>query len=70
MVLSISDSIVFLDYLQVATAVVVPRELLPHIDIALIFFLHSGPLGVLVSDGKQNTVQSDARGRENCCTIR
>ena len=34
-----------------------------------IIFSYSGPLGILGSDGKQNTTKSGARRRENCCTF-
>ena len=48
----------FPDYLEVAPAVVVSRGVVktpPYIDIVLIFFSYSGPLGILGSDRKQNT---------------
>ena len=33
------------------------------------FVSYSGPSGILGSDGKQNSAQAGARGRENCCTF-
>ena len=34
-----------------------------------IFFSYSGPLGLWGSDGKQNTAEVGAKGREHCCTF-
>ena len=59
----------FPDYLEVTTAVVVPRgvgKTSPYIDIVLILIR---PLGILSSDGEQNTSKAGARGSENCCTF-
>ena len=50
---SISEGFVFLDYLEVATTVVVPRgvgKISPRTDI----FSYSGHSGMLGFDGKQN----------------
>ena len=53
-VLSISKGSVFPGYLEVATAVIVSmrswQNFSPCIDIALIFFLYSGPSGILGED--------------------
>ena len=42
------------------------RKLKTCIDIELICFSYSGPLGTMGSDQKQNTALAGARGRENC----
>ena len=37
-----------------------------HASILCWYFSYSGP-GILGYDGKKNTAQASARGRENCC---
>ena len=32
-------------------------------------FSYSDPLGILGSEGKQNTAKAGAKGREICCTF-
>ena len=58
-VISISEGSFFPDYLEEATTVVVSvwswLNFSQCIDIMLILFLYSGPLGITGSDGKQNT---------------
>ena len=42
---------------------------LSSIYIALIFFIYSGPSGILGSERKQNTAKAGASGHENCYTF-
>ena len=56
------------DYLEVATALVVPRgvgKASPHASIQCCIISNRGPLGILGFDRKQYTAKAIARGREN-----